>query len=85
MAVIRRKAGESLLEGLDIEEGDRKWANATAGAAESAGNFIEQGGGSPLEPVVGFSVQESRVGRSGICHCGSFHFDGEVDDEIAFG
>jgi hypothetical protein len=66
MAVIRRKAGESLLEGLDVEEGDRKWTDATAGAAESAGNFIEQGGGSPLEPVISFSIQGSRVGRSGI-------------------
>ena len=85
MAVIRREDGESLLEGLDVEEGDRKWADATVGATESAGNFTEQSGACPLKPVVGFSIQGSRVGRSGICHCGSFHFDGEVDDEIAFG
>ena len=85
MAVIRREAGESLLEGLDVEEGDRKGADATAGAAESAGNFTEQGGGGPLEPVVGFLIERSRVGRSWTCHGGSFHFDGEVDDEIAFG
>ena len=39
MAVIRRKAGESLLEGVDVEEGNGKRADATAGAAESAGNF----------------------------------------------
>jgi hypothetical protein len=39
MAVIRRKASESLLESLDIEEGDWKGADATAGAADSAGNF----------------------------------------------
>jgi len=32
VAVIRRKAGESLLEGVDVEEGDRKGADATAGA-----------------------------------------------------
>jgi hypothetical protein len=41
MAVIRRKSGESLLEGLDVEAGDRKGADATAGAAESARNFTE--------------------------------------------
>jgi hypothetical protein len=70
---------------VDVEEGDRKGADATAGAAESAGNFTQQGGGCPLEPVVGFSIQRSRVGRSGTCHGGSFHFDGEIDDKIAFG
>jgi hypothetical protein len=64
MAVVRREAGESLLEGVDVEEGDGKGADATAGAAESAGHFTEQGGGGPLEPVVGFLVQRSRVGRS---------------------
>jgi len=64
MAVIRRKVGESLLEGVDVEEGDGKRADATAGAAESAGNFTQQGGGCPLEPVVGFLIQRSRVGRS---------------------
>ena len=66
MAVIRREGGESLLEGVNVEEGDRKGADATAGAAESARNFIEQGGGSPLEPVVSFLIQRSRVWRSGI-------------------
>lgn len=66
MAVIRRKVGESLLEGVDVEEGDGKGADATAGAAESAGDFTEQGGGCPLEPVIGFLIQRSRVGRSGI-------------------
>jgi hypothetical protein len=66
MAVIRRKAGESLLEGVNVEEGDRKGADATAGAAEPAGNFTQQGGGCPLEPVVGFLIQRIRVGRSGI-------------------
>ena len=85
MAVVRREAGESLLEGVDVEEGDRKGADATAGAAESAGNFTEQGGGGPLEPVIGFLVQRSGVGQSWTCHGGSFLFDGEVDDEIAFG
>jgi hypothetical protein len=64
MAVIRRKAGESLLEGVDVEEGDGKGADATAGASESAGNFTQQGGGCPLEPVVSFLIQRSRVGRS---------------------
>lgn len=64
MAVIRRKAGESLLEGVDVEEGDGKRADATAGAAESAGNFTQQGGSCPLEPVVSFLIQRSRVGRS---------------------
>ena len=65
MAVIRRKAGKSLLEGVNVEEGDRKGADATAGASESAGNFTEQGGGCPLKPVVSFLIQRSRVGRSG--------------------
>ena len=41
MAVIRWEAGESLLEGTDVEECDRKGADAAAGAAESAGNFTE--------------------------------------------
>jgi hypothetical protein len=85
MAVIRREGGEPLLEGVDVEEGDRKWADATAGAAKSAGNFTQQGGGCPLEPVVSFLIQRSRVGWSWICHGGSFYFDGEIDDEIAFG
>ena len=48
MAVIRWKGSESLLEGVDVEEGDGKGADAAAGAAESAGNFSEQGGGCPL-------------------------------------
>ena len=61
MAVIRREAGESLLEGVDVEEGNRKRADATAGAAESAGNFTEQGGGCPLKPVVSFLIQRSRM------------------------
>ena len=56
MAVIRREAGESLLESLDVEESDWKGTDATAGAAKSAGNFAEQGGGCPLEPVVGFLI-----------------------------
>ena len=85
MAVIRRKAGESLLEGVDVEEGDGKGADATAGAAESAGKFTEQGGGCPLKPVVSFLIERSKVGRSWICHGGSFYFDGQIDDEIAFG
>ena len=64
MAVARLKAGESLLEGVDVEEGDGKGADATAGASEPAGHFAEQGSGCPLEPVVSFLVQRSRVGRS---------------------
>jgi hypothetical protein len=64
MAVIRRKAGESLLERVDVEEGDGKGSDATAGAAESAGDFIQQGGGCSLEPVVGFLIQRSRIGWS---------------------
>ena len=85
MAVIRREAGESLLESMDVEESDRKGADATTGAAEPAGNFTEEGGGCPLEPMVGFLVQRGRVGQSWNCHSGSFLFDGEVDDEMAFG
>ncbi len=84
LAVIRLKAGESFSEGLDIEEGDWKGADATAGASEFAGNFTQQSGGGPLEPVVGFLIERRRVGWSS-CHGGSFYFDGEVDDEIAFG
>jgi hypothetical protein len=85
MAVVRREAGKSLLEGVDVEEGDGKGADATVDAAESTGNLTEQGGGCPLEPVVGFLIQRSRVCQSWNCHGGSFLFDGEVDDEIAFG
>jgi hypothetical protein len=65
VAVIRRKASESLLEGVDVEEGNGKGADATTGAAKSAGNFTEQGGGCPLEPVVSFLIQRSRVGQTG--------------------
>mgnify|MGYP003694004601 CR=1 FL=1 len=61
MPVLRRECGESLSEGVDVEEGDRKGTDATAGAAKSAGNFTEQGGGCPLKPVVGFLIQRSRV------------------------
>jgi hypothetical protein len=66
MAVVRREDGEALLEGVDVEEGDGKGADATAGAAESAGNFTKQGGGCPLKPVVSLLIQRSRVGWSGI-------------------
>ena len=66
MTLIRRKAGESLLEGVNIEEGDGKGADATAGAAGPAGNFTQQGSGGPLKPVVGFSIQGGKVRRSGI-------------------
>lgn len=84
LAVFRLKAGESLLEGLDVEEGDGKGADTAAGAAEFAGNFTEQGGGGPLEPVVGFLIERRRVGWSS-CHGGLFYLDGKIDDEIAFG
>jgi hypothetical protein len=83
--VIRRKAGESLLEGVNVEECDGKGADATAGASESAGNFTQQGGGCPLEPVVSFLIQRSRVEQSWTCHGGSFLFEGEVYGELAFG
>jgi hypothetical protein len=83
MTVIRRKAGESLLEGLDVEEGDRKGADATAGASEFAGNFTQQGCGGSLEPVVGFLIERRRVVWSSY-HGGSFCPDGKIDDEIAF-
>jgi hypothetical protein len=73
------------LKGVDIEEGDGKGANATAGAAESAGNFTQQGGSCSLEPVVGFLIQRSRIGQKWNCHGGSFLFEGEIDDEIALG
>jgi hypothetical protein len=85
MAVLRRECGESLSEGVDVEEGDRKGTDATAGAAESAGNFTEQRGGCPLKPVVGFLIQRSRVERCEACHGGSLHLGGEIHDEIALG
>lgn len=85
MAVIRREAGESLLEGLDVEESDWKGANATAAASEPAGNFAEQSGGGSLEPVVGFLIERTGVGQGWDCHCRSFLFDREVDDEMALG
>jgi hypothetical protein len=66
MAVIRRKAGESLSEGLDVEERDGKRADTTAGAAEPAGYFTQERSGCPLEPVIGCSIQWGRVWRSGI-------------------
>ena len=84
-AVIRRKAGESLLEGLGVEEGDGKGADATAGASGLAGHFTQQSGGGPLEPVIGFSIEQRRAGWSWACHCRSLHFDGEIDDQVAFG
>jgi hypothetical protein len=65
VALIRRKAGESLLKGVDVEERDWKGADAAAGAAESAGNFTKQRGGRSLKPVVSFLIQGSRVGRNG--------------------
>ena len=56
MAVIRRKNGESCLESLNIKEGDGKGADATAGTSELTGNFTQQGGVGPLEPVIGLFV-----------------------------
>ena len=85
MAVSRRKAGESLLEGPGVEEGDWKGADTTAGAAESAGHFTQERSGCPLEPVVGCSIERGRAGWSWARHFRSFHFDREIDDEIAFG
>ena len=85
MAVIRRKAGESLLEGPGVEDGDWKGADTTAGAAESAGHFTQERSGCPLEPVVGCSIERGRAGWSWARHFRSFHFDREIDDEIAFG
>jgi len=85
MAVIRRKAGEPLLESLDVEEGDGNGSDATAGAAESAGNFTQQGGGCSLEPVVGFLIQRSGIWQGWDCQGGSFLFEREIDDELALG
>ena len=56
MAVFRRETGESLLKGMNVEKSDGKGADATAGAAEFAGNFTQQSGGGPLEPVIGFLI-----------------------------
>lgn len=56
LAVIRREAGKSLLEDLGVEDGDGKGADATAGAAEPTGHFTEEGGGCPLEPVIGLLI-----------------------------
>jgi hypothetical protein len=66
MAMIWREAGESLLESANVEEGNWKWTDATAGAAGAAGNFTEQRAAGPLKPVIGFSIQRCRVRRSGI-------------------
>ena len=85
LAVIRLKAVESFSKGVDIQEGNGKEADATAGASKFAGHFSQQGGGCPLEPVIGFLVQRRRAWRSLSCHGHSFHFDGEIDDEIALG
>ena len=85
MAVVRREAGESLLEGLDVEEGNRKRTEATVGAAETTGHFTEQGSSCPFEPMGSFLVQRNRVRRCGACHGGSFHFSREVENQIAFG
>jgi len=85
MALVRRDAGESLLESVNVEEGDWKGAYATAAAAGPAGNFTEQGGGCPLEPAIGFSIERGRVGRRRGCHGRSLYTDGEINDEFAFG
>jgi hypothetical protein len=85
MALVRREAGESLLKGMDVEESDRKGSDAATGAANSAGDFAKQGGGGPLEPVVSFLIERSRVRQRWGYHGRSFLFDGEVDDEMAFG
>ena len=84
-ALILREAGQSLLDGLDVEESNGKWTDATIGAAESAGHFTEQGGSGPVEPMGRVLVQRSRVGRSWTCHGGLFHFNGEIEDQVAFG
>ena len=76
------EGGESLLEGLDIEERDGKGTYATAGAAEPTGNFAQQSGGRPLEPVLGYLIQRNRVES---CHGHSFHPGGEIDNELAIG
>jgi hypothetical protein len=85
MPVLRRECGESLLEGVDVEESDRKGTDATTGAAESAGNFTEQSGGCPLEPVIGFLIQRRWDQWCATCHGGSLHLGGEIHDEIALG
>jgi len=85
MAMIRQEYSESLPKGVDVEECDWKRTDAAAGAAESAGDFTEEGGGGAPEPVVGFLIERGRVERVGAGHWGSLHFDGEIDDEIAFG
>ena len=64
MALILREAGQSLLECLDVEEGNGKWTDATVGAAKSAGHFTEQGGSGSVEPMGSVLVQRSRVGWS---------------------
>ena len=56
LPVIRWQLVQSLLKGLDVEERDRKRADAATGAADPAGNLIEQGGRCPLKPVIGFPI-----------------------------
>lgn len=84
-ALILREAGQSLLDGFDVEEGNGKWTDATVGAAESAGYFTEQGGSGPVEPMGGVLVERSGGKRSWTCHGGLFHFNGEIEDQVAFG
>ena len=62
-ALILREAGQSLLERVDVEEGNGKWTDATVGAAESTGHFTEQRGSGPVEPMGSVLIQRSRVRR----------------------
>jgi hypothetical protein len=56
LAMSRRQDTQSLSEGLEVEQRDRKGTDATTGAAEPAGNFTEQGGRCPLKPMIGFPI-----------------------------
>src|SRR5687767_13274082 len=63
IAMIRQECSESLPKGMDVEECDWKRPDAAAGAAESAGDFVEEDGGGAPEPVVGFLIERERVER----------------------
>jgi hypothetical protein len=82
MAVIRRKAGESLLERVDVEEGDGKGSDATAGAPR-VGRELHPAGRRLLAGTSGrfFDTAEQDWVELG----GSFLFEGEIDDELALG
>ena len=66
MAVVCWQNVQAPLEGLGVEKGDRKGADAATGTAEPAGNFAEEDGRCPRKPVIGFFMQWGEAGWTGI-------------------